>query len=39
MLYPLMFRPIFKERVWGGRTLERLLRFHPPVHFLQITPG
>lgn len=24
MLYPLTFRPIFKERVWGGRELERL---------------
>jgi mannose-6-phosphate isomerase len=24
MLYPLIFRPIFKERVWGGRSLERL---------------
>src|SRR3954463_4972708 len=24
MLYPLTFRPIFKERVWGGRSLERL---------------
>src|SRR6266850_1844108 len=24
MLYPLKFRPIFKERVWGGRNLERL---------------
>jgi mannose-6-phosphate isomerase len=24
MLYPLTFQPIFKERVWGGRTLERL---------------
>lgn len=24
MLYPLTFRPIFKERVWGGRNLERL---------------
>jgi mannose-6-phosphate isomerase len=24
MLYPLTFRPIFKERVWGGRALERL---------------
>lgn len=23
-LYPLVFRPIFKERVWGGRTLETL---------------
>jgi mannose-6-phosphate isomerase len=26
MLYPLTFRPIFKERVWGGRELERLYR-------------
>lgn len=24
MLYPLTFRPIFKDRVWGGRELERL---------------
>jgi mannose-6-phosphate isomerase len=24
LLYPLTFRPIFKERVWGGRNLERL---------------
>jgi mannose-6-phosphate isomerase len=24
MLYPLVFKPILKERVWGGRTLERL---------------
>src|SRR5437867_10214433 len=24
MLYPLSFYPIFKERVWGGRNLERL---------------
>jgi mannose-6-phosphate isomerase len=24
MLYPLIFRPIFKERVWGGRELEAL---------------
>ena len=23
-LYPLMFQPRFKERVWGGRTLETL---------------
>jgi mannose-6-phosphate isomerase len=23
VLYPLTFRPIFKERVWGGRNLER----------------
>ncbi len=26
MLYPLKFHPIFKERVWGGRELERLYR-------------
>ena len=24
MLYPLTFQPIFMERVWGGRNLERL---------------
>jgi mannose-6-phosphate isomerase len=24
MLYPLTFQPIFKERVWGGRNIERL---------------
>lgn len=24
MLYPLRFQPIFKERLWGGRELERL---------------
>ncbi len=24
MLYPLTFRPILKERIWGGRELERL---------------
>ncbi len=24
MLYPLTFQPIFKERVWGGRGIERL---------------
>jgi mannose-6-phosphate isomerase len=24
MLYPLTFHPIFKERIWGGRNLERL---------------
>lgn len=24
VLYPLTFKPIFKERVWGGRNLERL---------------
>jgi mannose-6-phosphate isomerase len=25
-LYPLTFQPIFKDRVWGGRNLERLYR-------------
>jgi mannose-6-phosphate isomerase len=29
MLYPLTFHPIFKERVWGGRNLERL--YHKPL--------
>jgi mannose-6-phosphate isomerase len=29
MLYPLTFRPILKERVWGGRELERL--YHKPL--------
>ncbi len=24
MLYPLTFRPLFKERIWGGRNIERL---------------
>ena len=24
MLYPLVFEPIFKDRIWGGRELERL---------------
>jgi mannose-6-phosphate isomerase len=24
MLYPLTFQPVFKERIWGGRELERL---------------
>ncbi len=24
MLYPLIFQPVFKERIWGGRELERL---------------
>src|SRR5690242_4269074 len=24
ILYPLTFHPIFKERLWGGRSLERL---------------
>ena len=29
MLYPLTFHPIFKERVWGGRNLQRL--YHKPL--------
>jgi mannose-6-phosphate isomerase len=29
MLYPFTFRPIFKERVWGGREMERL--YHKPL--------
>ena len=29
-LYPFTFRPIFKERIWGGRTLERLYGKHIP---------
>jgi mannose-6-phosphate isomerase len=28
-LYPLTFHPIFKERVWGGRNLERF--YHKPL--------
>ncbi len=31
MLYPLTFQPIFKERVWGGRNLERLYGKSLPV--------
>lgn len=29
MLYPLTFKPILKERVWGGRKLEQL--YHKPL--------
>ena len=29
MLYPFLFTPLFMERVWGGRNLERL--FHKPL--------
>ena len=28
-LYPLLFEPIYKEKVWGGRTLEKLGRNLP----------
>jgi mannose-6-phosphate isomerase len=31
-LYPLLFEPRFKERVWGGRTLETLYRKPLPPH-------
>ena len=24
-LYPLTFHPIYKEKIWGGRQLERIL--------------
>ena len=30
MLYPLTFHPIFKERVWGGRNLERVFQKNLP---------
>jgi mannose-6-phosphate isomerase len=29
MLYPFTFQPIFKQRVWGGRELDRL--YHKPL--------
>lgn len=29
MLYPITFHPILKQRVWGGRELERL--YHKPL--------
>jgi mannose-6-phosphate isomerase len=32
MLYPLIFEPIFKERIWGGRKLERLYHKHLPAN-------
>src|SRR5579862_7127332 len=31
-LYPLAFRPIFKERVWGGRKLEQLYKKELPAN-------
>src|SRR5688572_33225732 len=30
-LYPLVFHPLFKERVWGGRTLETLYHKRLPA--------
>lgn len=32
MLYPLIFHPIFKERVWGGRNIERLYQKALPAN-------
>jgi mannose-6-phosphate isomerase len=31
MLYPFVFQPIFKDRIWGGRELERLYRKNIPA--------
>ncbi len=31
MLYPLVFRPVFKDRIWGGRELERLFAKQIPA--------
>ena len=31
MLYPLTFHPIFKDRVWGGREMERLYKKKLPA--------
>jgi mannose-6-phosphate isomerase len=31
MLYPLTFKPIFKERVWGGRRIETLFKKSLPA--------
>jgi len=32
MLYPLTFKPIFKERIWGGRALEQLYKKQLPLN-------
>ena len=35
MLYPLTFQPVFKERVWGGREIEKLYgKKLPPSAFI-----
>src|SRR6476659_3366367 len=34
MLYPLKFHPIFKERVWGGRLLQKAYRKPLPTNTL-----
>lgn len=31
MLYPLVFQPVFKDRIWGGRELERLYHKNIPA--------
>jgi mannose-6-phosphate isomerase len=32
VLYPLIFHPIFKDRIWGGRELERLYQKRLPAN-------
>lgn len=32
MLYPFVFKPVFKDRIWGGRELERLYAKEIPAH-------
>ena len=32
MLYPLAFKPIFKERIWGGRNLEQIFGKQLPAN-------
>ena len=30
-LHPFEFEPLYKERIWGGRTLEKVFNRHLPV--------
>ena len=32
MLYPFVFKPLFQERIWGGRNIERLYKKQLPAH-------
>jgi mannose-6-phosphate isomerase len=32
MLYPFVFKPVFQERIWGGRNIERLYQKNLPAH-------
>ncbi|HVK58280.1 MAG TPA: type I phosphomannose isomerase catalytic subunit [Candidatus Kapabacteria bacterium] len=32
MLYPFLFKPVFQERIWGGRNIERLYRKPLPAN-------